>query len=81
VLASTSSGIGIGTFLLLVGSIVAAVGLASYIAAASGVCLAVAFNTWTWKRAVLVPIPKENVDKEKAAHWIACIAVLTTLFG
>lgn len=82
VLASTSNGIGAGTFLLLVGSIVAAVGLTSYFAAVSGVCLAVAFNMWAWKRAELVPIPKENVNEEKAANWfVAGIAVLAALFG
>jgi hypothetical protein len=79
---STSSGIGAGTFLLLVGSIVAAVGLMSFVAATSGICLAVAFNMLAWKRAVLVPIPKEIVDQEKAANWfVAGVATLAALFG
>jgi beta-lactamase regulating signal transducer with metallopeptidase domain len=63
-------------------SIVAAGSLMSYVAATSGICLAVAFNMLAWKRAVLVPIPKENVDKEKSTHWfVAGIAVLAALFG
>jgi hypothetical protein len=79
---STSSGIGAGTFLLLVGSIGTAVGPMSFVAAMSGICLTVAFNMLAWRRAVLVPIPKESVNKEKAANWfVAGIAALAALFG
>jgi hypothetical protein len=82
VLMSTSSGIGAGTFLLLVGSIGTAVGPMSFVAAMSGICLTVAFNMLAWRRAVLVPIPKESVNKEKAANWfVAGIAALAALFG
>lgn len=79
---STSSGIGAGTFLLLVGSLATAAAVMSYLVAVGGVCLAVAFNMWAWKRAELVPIPKENVDKEKAANWfVGGMAMLAALLG
>jgi hypothetical protein len=61
---------------------VVAAGLSSYLAATSGVCLAAAFNMWAWKRAELIPIPKENVDAEKAAGWfLASLYALIALFG
>ncbi|MGO4389804.1 hypothetical protein AB4Z46_00490 [Variovorax sp. M-6] len=82
VLASTSGGIGAGTFLALVASMVAAAGLMSYLVAVSGACLAFAFNMWAWKRAMLVPIPKENMDAARTVGWfLAGVYALLALFG
>ena len=82
VLASTSSGIVVGTFLVLIGSMVAAAGAMSYPLAVSGVCLSVAFNMWAWRRAVLVPIPKENVDNARAVGWVLTgVYALIAMFG
>jgi hypothetical protein len=82
VLASTSSGIVVGTFLFLIGSMVAAAGAMSYPLAGSGVCLSVAFNVWAWRRAMLVPIPKENAVNARAVGWVLTgLYALVALFG
>jgi len=61
---------------------VAAAGAMSYSLAASGVCLSAAFNIWAWKRAVLVPIPKESVDNARAVGWVLTgVYALIALFG
>lgn len=79
---STSSGIGAVTFLLIAGALVAAVAVASWKSALVCLCLAIAFNLWAWRRAVMVPIPKEVLAKEKPAHrLVAGIALLMALFG
>jgi hypothetical protein len=61
---------------------VAAAGAMSYPLALSGVCLSVAFNIWAWKRAVLVPIPKESVDNARTVGWVLTgVYALIALFG
>jgi hypothetical protein len=82
VLASTASGIGVGTLLILVASMVIAAGAMSYPLAVSGMCLSAAFNIWAWRRAELIPIPKENVANARVVRWfLAGIYALIALFG
>jgi len=82
VLASTSNGIWVGTLLAFVVSLVVAAGFNSGLIALSGICLVVAFNARAWKRAMLVPIPKENAKAATAANWIvAGIYAFFALFG
>ena len=61
---------------------VAAAGAMSCLVAVSGVCLSVAFNMWAWRRAVLVPIPKVNVDNARKVGWfLTGVYALIALFG
>lgn len=71
VLASTSSGIFVGTLLCF---LVAVIGVIAVTAAplpavlvAAGVT--VVFNCWAWRRAEMFPIPKENAATARAAGW------------
>lgn len=78
-LASTSGGIGFVGVLILVVSAIVAAGLQTFLVAVPGVCLAVAYNVWAWKRVELTPIPKENADAAEAVNWL--LAGLYALFA
>jgi hypothetical protein len=70
VLASTSSGIGSAGVLIVVVSLIAALGLHSALLFFSGLVLAIACNLWAWKRAKLVPISKESAANANKAGWV-----------
>jgi hypothetical protein len=81
VLASTASGIGSAGVLIVVVSLIVAIGLHSYLLFFSGVVLAVAHNLWAWKRAKLVPISKESSSNANKAGWVLTgIYALIALF-
>jgi hypothetical protein len=75
VLASTSSGIWAAGVLIVLVSLIAAIGLHSFLLFFSGLVLAVACNLWAWKRAKLWPISKESAAHATKANWL-----LTGLF-
>jgi hypothetical protein len=83
VLASTTSGIWAAGALILVVSLIAAVGWPSSYSAVVFLCglvLAVASNLRAWKRAKLWPISRESAAHATTAGWlITGIAVLLGL--
>lgn len=80
VLASTSNGIWMTGIVIVVLSLIAALGWHSPLFFFGGLVLAVACNLWAWKRARLWPISKESADKAATGNWlIAGIAVLLGL--
>ncbi|HSV60943.1 MAG TPA: hypothetical protein VLJ19_18770 [Variovorax sp.] len=59
-----------------------AAGVGSYLLAFGGIFIVVALNAWAWRRADLVPIPKESVDAAKKVTWLlAGLYVLIALFN
>jgi hypothetical protein len=80
VLASTSSGIWAAGLVIVMLSLIAALGWHSWWLFASGLVLAVACNLWAWKRARLWPISKDSAANATTANWfIAGIAALLGL--
>lgn len=80
VLASTSSGIWAAGLVIVVLSLIAAVGWHSSVFLVGGLVLAVACNIWAWKRARLWPISKDSAASAATGNWfIAGIAVLLGL--
>lgn len=81
-LASTSGWIGFVGVLILVVSAIVAAGLQTFLVVVPGVCLAVAYNVWAWRRAELTPIPKESAEAAKAVNWFfAALYALFSLFS
>ncbi|MDM0032815.1 hypothetical protein QTI33_11840 [Variovorax sp. J22P271] len=84
VLASTSNGIFVGTLLVFIVALIAAIALtgAPWLAAVLAVCPTLAFNWWAWRRADMFPIPKENAQAAAAVGWfLAGLYALFALFG
>lgn len=79
VLASTSSGIWAAGVVIVVVSLIGALGLHSFLLFFSGLVLAVACNLRAWKRAKLVPISKESATRAAKANWF--VAGIFVLFG
>jgi len=79
VLASTSNGIWATGVVIVVASLIGALGLHSFLLFFSGLVLAIACNLRAWKRAKLVPISKESVAHAKTANWF--LAGIFVLFG
>ena len=79
VLASTSNGIWAAGVVILVVSLIGALGLDSSVFFFSGLVLAIACNLRAWKRAKLVPISKESAAHATAANWF--FAGILVLFG
>jgi len=82
VLASTSSGIGAAGLLIVVVSMILALGWPSSYSSLifpCGLVLAVACNLRAWKRAKLWPISKESAAYATTANWF--VTGLAVLFG
>jgi hypothetical protein len=79
VLASTSSGIWAAGVVILVVSLIGALGLHSSLFFFSGLVLAIACNLRAWKRAKLVPISKESAARATTANWF--VTGMLVLFG
>lgn len=80
VLASASSGIWAAGILIVLVSLIAAIGLHSALLFFSGLVLAIASNLRAWKRAKLWPISKESAAHATTANWfVTGIAVLLGL--
>jgi hypothetical protein len=69
VLASTGGGIWAAGVVILVVSLIGALGLHSALLFASGVVLAVALNIRAWKRAKMYPISVESASSAGKVHW------------
>ena len=70
VLASASNGIWAAGVLIVLVSLIAAIGLHSALLFFSGLVLAIACNLGAWKRAKLVPISKESAANANKAGWV-----------
>jgi len=81
VLASTDSGIWAASVVILLVSLIGALGLHSALFFASGLVLAVALNIRAWKRAKMYPISAEAASLAGKVHWtLAGIYALLALF-
>lgn len=71
-LASTSSGIFVGSILVFVVAMIAAIALSvgPWLAAFVAVCFSTVFNIWAWRRAEMFPITKENARAAATASWV-----------
>jgi len=82
VLASTSSGIGVFTWMTLLVGLVLGVSLSSWLIVAAGLLLAVFGNIWMWRRCELFPIDRKTAKTAHRVGWAATIfAVATAFFG
>ncbi|HEX7867880.1 MAG TPA: hypothetical protein VF555_23170 [Variovorax sp.] len=70
VLASTSSGIWVGSIAIFMVSLIGGLGLHSALFFVSGLVLAVAFNVRAWKHAKMYPISRESAGSAAKAGWI-----------
>lgn len=70
VLASTNSGIWAAGVVILVVSLIGALGLHSAMFFASGLLLAVALDIRAWRRAKMFPISRESASGASKANWI-----------
>jgi hypothetical protein len=70
VMASTSSGIGMAGVVIVLASIIAAVGLHAPWLVLVGAALAIANNIWAWRRARLFPISRDSSDNATKANWL-----------
>jgi hypothetical protein len=81
VLASTGSGIWAMGVVILVVSLIGALGLHSTLFFASGMVLAVTLNMRAWKHARMFPISRESAGNAAKAHWfVAGICALLAVF-
>jgi hypothetical protein len=77
---SSSSGIGILTFVLALVSLAGA--LASPWWTLAGGCLTVACNRWAWKRVELFPVTADIARKSRVvSRWTNGVALFTWLFS
>lgn len=82
VLASTSSGIGVFTWMTLLVCLVLGVGLSSGWIVAAGLLLAVLGNVWMWRRCELFPIDRKTAQTAHRVGWAATLfAVAAAFFG
>ena len=77
VAASSSSGIGILTFVFALLSFAAAL-VSPWLTLAGG-CLTVAYNVWAWKHVELFPITAESARNSSRASWWTHILSLLAL--
>lgn len=70
VLASTSSGIWVGSIVIFMVSLIGGLGLHSGLFFVSGLVLAVAFNAWAWMRTKMYPISRESAGNAAKAGWL-----------
>ncbi|MDP3228855.1 MAG: hypothetical protein Q8N13_12865 [Acidovorax sp.] len=82
VLASTSGGIGVFTWMTLIGCLVLGVSLSSGLVVVSGLLLMVVGNVWMWRRCELFPIEKQAAQAANRASWVAHLfAAVFVFFG
>lgn len=68
--ASSSSGIGVFTFVLLVAAGAAGLAMQSVWVGCAAALLALAYNRWAWRGVDLWPISKEAADTANKVNWI-----------
>ncbi|MBS0344507.1 MAG: hypothetical protein JSS56_28725 [Proteobacteria bacterium] len=83
VIASTSSGILVGSLLaFVIGAVAGAATGAGWVVALFGLGAALAFNIFAWSRAELFPISKDTARTARAANWfVEVIGLLLLLFS
>ena len=82
VLASTSSGIGVFTWMTLIGCLVLGVTLSSVWIVMAGLLLAVSSNVWMWRRCELFPIDRKTAQTAHRVGWATTLsAVVMAFFG
>ena len=82
VLASTSGGIGVFTWMTLIGCLVLGVVLSSAWIVVAGLLLMVVGNVWMWRRCELFPIEKQAAQAANRASWAATFfAAIFVFFG
>src|SRR5688572_1108691 len=72
VIASTSSGIFVGSILVFVVAMIALTMQSDgfWLGAVVAACLSGAFNVWAWRRVQMFPIPKENAQAAANVGWL-----------
>jgi hypothetical protein len=81
VVASSSSGIGVFTLVLLAAAGAAGLAMQSFWAGCAAASLAPAYNWWAWRRVELWPIPKDAADTANKVSWIVGLLGLLTFWG
>lgn len=81
VVASSSSGIGVFTLLLLAAAGAAGLAMQSVWVGCAAAQLALAYNLWAWRRVDLWPISKEAADTANKVSWIVGLLGLLTFWG
>lgn len=82
VLASTSSGIGVFTWMTLIGGLVLGGVLASMGIAVAGVLVAGVGNVWMWRRCELFPTERKAAQIANRVGWaVSIVSVVMTFLG
>ena len=82
VIASTSSGIPVFTFLVMTCSVVAGAAWDEpWWGAACGAPIAMAYNVWAWRRAPMFPISALSAGRSGKAAWLVAILSLLGLLA
>ncbi|ART50663.1 hypothetical protein CBP34_01920 [Acidovorax carolinensis] len=82
VLASTSSAIGVFTWMTLIGGLVLGLVLSSVAVAVAGLLVAGLGNVWMWRRCELFPTERKAARTAQRVGWAAALfAVVMALFG
>ena len=82
VLASTSSGIGVFTWMTLIGCLVLGVTLTSLWIVVAGLLTMVVGNVWMWRRCELFPIERKAAQTAQRVGWATTLlAVAMAFFG
>lgn len=81
-IASTSNGIAVVGLVVFILATLVASSLPLWLAVLVGVCCAVGYNLWAWRRVTLWPIPKESVRRARKMGWfLAAIYAALALFS
>jgi hypothetical protein len=82
VLASTSSAIGVFTWMTLIGSLVLGLVLSSVAVVVAGLLVAGFGNVWMWRRCELFPTVRKAARTAQRVGWVATlVSVVMALFG
>jgi len=82
VLASTSSAIGVFTWMTPVGGLVLGAALASVGVVVAGLLVAGLGNVWMWRRCELFPTERKAAQTAQRVGWVATLfAVAMAFFG
>lgn len=79
--ASSSSGIGVFTFVLLVGAGAAGLAMQSVWVGLAAASLALAYNLWAWRRVDLWPISKDAAGTANKVSWVVTLFGLLTFWN
>lgn len=81
-LGSTSSGIGVFTWMTFIGCLVVGTTLSSVWGVMAGLLLAVLGNVWMWRRCELFPIDRKTAQMAHRVGWATTLsAVVMAIFG